>query len=214
MQAAYEVGPTGVLSATVPERCPLGEDGSACLVTRHDQRARKSGPEHAIVVCRCRTHRVYFTVYPPGHVPYGRVAVVAADAEGRTIAGDALDDTLFGAAVEASSETSSGRRSQRRTLVRRLELCAALLAITASADAVRAAVAGALWIPQLRVREAARQYALGHRLCERARVVLSLLAQVSQHRLRTGVLITGHIAGLWGRPSRWDPGGRMLRPLV
>ena len=183
------------------------------MVTRHDRRARKSGPEHTIVVCRCRTHEVYFTVYPPGHVPYGRVAVVAADAEGRTIAGDALDDTLFGAAVEASSEASV-RHTQRRTLVRRLELCAALLAITASTEAARAAVAGALWIPQLRVRETAQQYALGHRLRERASAVLSLLAQVSQHRLRTGILVAGHIAGLWGRPSRWDPGGRTLRPLV
>jgi hypothetical protein len=213
VQAAYEVGPTGTLSAPVPERCPFGEDGSDCLVTRHDQRARKSGPEHAIVVCRCRTHSVYFTVYPPGHVPYGRVAVVASDAEGRTVAGDALDDTLFGAAAEASSEASA-RRTQRRTLVRRLELCAALLALTASADAVRAAVAGALWLPQLRLRETAQQYALKRHLRERAQAVLSLLAQISQQRLRTGILVAGHIAGLWGRPSRWDPGGRMLRPLV
>jgi hypothetical protein len=157
---------------------------------------------------------VFFTVYPPGHVPYGRVAVVAADPEGRTIAGDVLDDTLFGAAVEASSETSHAGRTPRRTLARRLELCAALLAITETADAVRASIAGALWLPQLRVREIAQRYALGRRLRERAREVLSLLAQVSQHRLRTGVLIAGHIAGLWGRPSRWDPGGCMLRPLV
>jgi hypothetical protein len=157
---------------------------------------------------------VFFTVYPPGHVPYSRVAVVAADAEGRTIAGDALGDTLFGAAVEASSEASSAQRTPRRTLARRLELCAALLAIAATADAVRAAVSGALWLPQLLVRERAQQYALGHRLRDRAQAVLSLLAQVSQHRRGTGVLLAGHIAGLWGRPSRWDPGGRMLRPVV
>jgi signal transduction histidine kinase len=98
--------------------------------------------------------------------------------------------------------------------VRRLELCAALLAISASADAVRAAVAGALWLPQLRLRETAQQYALKHSLHERAQAVSSLLAEISQHRLRTGILVAGHIAGLWGRPSRWDPGGSMLRPLV
>lgn len=198
----------------MPGRCPLGEDGSPCEVARHDRRPRKSGPEHALVVCRCRAHGVSFTVYPPGYVPYGRVAVVAEDSEGRTIQGEALGTTVFGAALDLGAQSES-RRMQRRTVQRRLGACAALLGLsTAFAEPVRDQIADALWLPRLAARASARAYSVTRRLRDRRALLLELLARVPLARRRTGLLIAGRLAGLWGRPSRWDPGGQTLRPLV
>jgi hypothetical protein len=205
----------GELGASVPGRCPLGEDGSPCAVARHDRRPRKSGPEHALIVCRCRAHGVYFTVYPPGHVPYGRVAVVAEDSEGRAIqGGEALGATIFGAALEACAQTES-RRMQRRTVQRRLGVCAAMLGLaTALAESVRDRIADVLSLPRLAARSSARVYGTTRLLRVRSVTVLGLLARVPHARRRVGLLLAGQLAGLWGRPSRWDPGGPMLRPLV
>ena len=192
----------------------MGEDGSPCEVARHDRRPRKSGPEHALVVCRCRAHGVSFTVYPPGYVPYGRVAVVAEDSEGRTIQGEALGTTVFGAALDLGAQSES-RRMQRRTVQRRLSVCAAMLGLwTALPEPVRDQIADALWLPRLAARASARAYSVTRRLRDRRALLLELLARVPLARRRTGLLIAGRLAGLWGRPSRWDPGGQTLRPLV
>ena len=213
MQAAYEVGADGELGASVPGGCPLGEDGSQCSVSRHDVRQRKSGPEHALVVCRCRAHGVFFTVYPPGYVPYGRVAVIAEDSEGRAIQGEPLGTTVFGAALEASTGNER-RRMQRRTMQRRLSVCAAMLGLwPALSEAVRDQIADALWVPRLAARASARVYGTARLLVERSALLLELLGRVPLARRRAGLLVAGCIAGLWGRPSRWDPGGPMLRPL-
>ena len=214
MQAAYEVCPDGELKARVPGRCPLGEDGSPCKVAQHDRRPRKSGPEHALIVCRCRAHGVFFTLYPPGYVPYGRVAVIAEDSEGRAIQGEALGTTIFGAALEAGAERES-TRLQRRTVQRRLSVCAVMLGLwTAVPEPVRDQIADALWVPRLAARVSARAYSITRRLRDRSALLLGLLARVPLARRRVGLLVAGRLAGLWGRPSRWDPGGQALRPLV
>ncbi len=68
------------------ERCPLASAGEACELTRHSFRDRKTGPEFALRIFYCATHRRHFTVYPPGHVPYGRQAVAPVDERGRVVA--------------------------------------------------------------------------------------------------------------------------------
>jgi len=59
--------------------------GPPCDIRVHHRRSRKTGPGFPLFVVECRTHGVTFTVYPPGHVPYGRVAVAPVDAEGHLI---------------------------------------------------------------------------------------------------------------------------------
>jgi hypothetical protein len=192
----------------------LGADGSQCAVARHDRRPRKSGPEHALVVCRCRAHGVFFTLYPPGYVPYSRMAVIAEDSEGRAIQGEALGTTIFGAALEAGAERES-QRMQRRTVQRRLSACAAMLGLWPTLpELVRDQIADALWLPRLAARASARAYSVMRRLRDRSALLLGLLARVPLARRRAGLLVAGQLAGLWGRPSRWDPGGQTLRPLV
>ncbi len=68
------------------DRCPLATVGETCGLRKHDFRDRKTGPEFALRILYCRRHRHYFTVYPPGHVPYGRQAIAPLDEQGRVVA--------------------------------------------------------------------------------------------------------------------------------
>ena len=70
------------------ERCPLAAVGETCKLEKHSFRARKTGPPFALRILHCATHGRYFTVYPPGHVPYGRVAVAPVDERGQIAAPD------------------------------------------------------------------------------------------------------------------------------
>ena len=77
--------------------CPYGE---GCRITQHDYRPRKTGPGHPLAVKRCHMHEHYFTVYPPGQVPYGRQRIAPV--------------TSTGLLVRAESETARWRRSLPR----------------------------------------------------------------------------------------------------
>ena len=66
-------------------RCPLAAVGETCKLTRHSFRDRKTGPRFALRILHCATHRRHFTVYPSGHVPYGREAVAPVDERGQIV---------------------------------------------------------------------------------------------------------------------------------
>ena len=68
------------------ERCPLAAIGETCQLERHSFRDRKTGPRFALQILHCATHGRYFTVYPPGHVPYGRQAVAPVNERGQIAA--------------------------------------------------------------------------------------------------------------------------------
>lgn len=71
----------------MPDRCIAGasEKDARCVVRIHHWRERKVGPGYPLVVAKCTTHGTAFTLYPPGFVPYGRVAVAPVDAEGEWV---------------------------------------------------------------------------------------------------------------------------------
>jgi hypothetical protein len=165
---------------------------------------------------------VSFTVYPPGHVPYGRIAMVAADSEGRWVRGNALALTVFSAVLEASDRDTDPRqdvvrepRVHRRTRGRRIGLCAAIMGIAGVlTDPIRGRIADALSVPALKLREATQAYNASRSMRERAGVVVRVLQSVALATRRMGLLAAGYFAGLWGRPNHWDPIDKMLRPLA
>ena len=104
-----------MVPVALPERCLLSLDGAVgtCRVSEAFWRDRLTGPRHPLLVVRCRTHGVAFTLYPPGYVPYGRVPVVC-----RVDDGSDVDRTgsLLGAALAASGgESWPSPRSRSRT---------------------------------------------------------------------------------------------------
>ncbi len=87
-----------------PGRCG---SGPPCDIRVHHRRRRKTGPGFPLFVVECRTHGGTFTVYPPGHVPYGRVAVAPVDAEGRPIHAVGESATKTASEVAGAGSTRS-----------------------------------------------------------------------------------------------------------
>ncbi len=82
----YRPDAKGVLEPDLPTCCihrvPGGE---ACDLVVGHLRDRKTGPRFPLTVLRCRVHGCAFTLYPPGHVPYGRRRVAPVDLVGHAI---------------------------------------------------------------------------------------------------------------------------------
>ena len=216
----------------VPRCCPFAGPDETCRIAGHHFRARKTGPGFPVLVAYCGVHLRAFTVYPPGHVPYGRQAVAPADSRGQVLrqgGGEAApgrplwEKTIFVAAVEASagqqwSDSSLGQDQwRRRTQGRWLELGARLLGLTEVTERVQERLSEQLGLDCLEIREQARAYRTAKGPQSRGQVIEGILAGLPLRScLVDDLLAGGCIAGLWGRPSRWDPGGPaggVLRPL-
>ena len=130
--------------------------------------------------------------------------------------------TIFDAALDAANgaawprEVPSESRpaddywnTQRRSLVD----AARLLGIDPdTSDRARERIASALDIPHLTLRDAAHDFASAGGYRSRGAAIVSVLDRLEPRRgIVDDLSYCGAVAGLWGRPSRWDPGGRTLR---
>lgn len=222
----------GMLRPVMPDRCSkalLGDSPPCELEVRH-WRDRKTGPQFALLVLKCHTHGVAFTLYPPGHVPYGRCAIAPVDPEGwpmhRVEDGSsepalAWDSSIVGAALDAargepwprSNGDWTGAAGSWRTQGRHIAQFAEILGLTGVADSP---VVGPLGVSALGQREAVAAYreATGYQTRGRAvSIILGELASVPCDLLDL-ILAAGFAAGRWGRPRRWQARGGQLRDVV
>ena len=102
-----------------------GAEGE-CRISGAGWRDRLTGPRHRLRVVRCRAHGVAFTLYPEGHVPYGREPLVRMGGASGEVD---TRSSLLGAAVAASGgerwpdeliedEEGPVQRTQRRRVQR------------------------------------------------------------------------------------------------
>lgn len=205
----------------MPRSCvhaSLGDE--ACVLTVHHRRERKTGPQTPVMVLHCRTHRRAFTLYPLGHVPYGRLAVAPVGLDGQVVfstdleqAGDksqpAWRATLFESAFTAIDEKPVKLTDSRwwATLAtERLAHGATLLGVHPDLSAEAAdAIAFRLEIPRLVLRQAADAYQHGRGGAARGRVLVDVLEKLGDTYLLDRVLAAGVCAGCWGTVTRWDP---------
>lgn len=181
----------------------------------HCRRLRKTGPCHALTVATCREHWTFFTLYPPGFVPYGRQQLAPAD-------GADDEASVVGAAASAASGelwsrgpcSPDGRwRSTQRA---RVERVSELLGIGEQQDHRKLPpLARVLDVDVQELRAAARDVAGEPLLMRRASGVMRVLGAMRQ--VGTAVfdrlLSAGHLVGLWGPVSRCDGAGLRLRQL-
>jgi hypothetical protein len=226
---AYVPG-AGVLAPSVlPPRCPTEparSPGGGCRIRVHHRRSRKTGPCFPVSVLRCARHRRAFTLYPLGHVPYGRAAVapVHADGEPRRAAdvrdhrrrrrgGAALAwcTTLFVAVLDAADGVAWPREgaaphAQWQTQLRGLEQAAALVGLApASAARVEEQLARQLEVPQLGLRSARKEYEAARGYVARGAAVRAVLGRLrADRRLVDRLLGAGALVGRWGEVERWD----------
>ena len=198
-------------------------------------RSRNTGPRFPLLVLHCRTHDVCFTVYPPGHVPHGRQAVVVLPLDGsgsvtpRSVGQDQderpaiFDGTVFEAAWDAGHKRVWSRDclqetgEWRATQVQRVEQTARLTGVTADLDvAGQITRAEALGVDVLTLRDAQAMVRQKPGLLSRGAAVVRVLRGCLRTgaRLAQRLIAAGHLAGLWGRPYWWIPSASRLDLLV
>lgn len=228
---AYREDAAGELVPDLPVEGPCREGStSACRVCLHHWRKRETGSARWLAVGRCRQHGVAFTLYPPGHVPYGREALVRLAPDGGAVrveqGGDELEGTLAAAARDASQGkrwppigARSGDGGVRSTQGRRLRWLGTLTGVSPQMSARgREAAARSLGLPATLLCE--HSAAIASRVRERWRrwgeAIRSVLEELWRAELDplARLLATGYEAGLWGRPYVWQGSQRGLRSLV
>jgi hypothetical protein len=230
--AAYVPRSAAVLGpAVMPRGCVHAAIGDeACVLVVHHVRARKTGPRIPVTVLQCRTHGRAFTLYPLGHLPYGRLAIAPVGLDGallRSTDGEpqvdgkrppAWSTTLFGsafAAIHAPTIKITDPRWWATEAPERLAQGAAILGVHPALSVQAAdAIAFRLEIPRLVLRQAAGAYEQARGRAARGRVLVGVLGELGDACLLDRVLAAGACAGCWGTVTRWDVASRGARGRV
>ena len=201
------------------------------MLVVHHLRERKAGPLVPVTVVQCRTHRRAFTLYPLGHVPYGRLAVAPITLDGQVLfsteneptSGDrrapAWRTTQLGAAfaaIDAPTVKLTDQRWWATQTPERLAQSATLLGVHPGLSVPDAdAIAFRLEIPRLVLRQATDDYAHARGRAARGRVLVGVLDQLGADAcLLDRILAAGVCAGCWGTVTRWDPASHGARGRV
>lgn len=223
----YQADQDGTLRAVLPSRCVYATGEQTCAIFVDHYRERKSGPCYPLAVVGCRVHggRRY-TLYPPGHYPYGRVAVVPYSAGGELLLDAASNQpqwqvTLFGAAQDAKqgkrwpAEQHWWQSSTpcRRIQGRRLELAGRLTGVSPELDQrQREQIATRLGVATMTVIAAAQRR--GRSWQRRGAAIVAVLeALVCSATLGDRMGAAGAVSDLWGPPrprlvARWEQTGK------
>lgn len=215
--APYESDETGVPRVVLPERCVFALASPTCSLFIDHHRARKTGPGFPLAVVGCSCHPLgRYTLYPPGHVPYGRQAVVPCSSSGSllqdTTTGQAVwQATLFDAATDAAdgirwpADSPADDERRRRTQGRRLELAGKLMGVHSELTArLRERIATHLRVPTMTLRTAAEQWATSW-MARGAATLAVLRALAVDEGLLDRILSAGAITDPWPPFQRWDP---------
>jgi len=121
----YVPDSSGAIRPSTPEFCPLAQSGAGgpCQIQTADWRQRKCGPGFPLLVLRCLTHKISFTVYPIGWVPFGRRELL------ETI--EAVQDKASG---ESWPDQAYGSKPTRKTQARWIFALSLLTGIDPSLD--------------------------------------------------------------------------------
>lgn len=227
MVTPYLADTDGRMIPERPRACPWAQAGAECRIVVERWRPRKTGPEHALLVMSCRDHRRAFTLYPCGHVPFGRIAVAPVREDGTPFRDRAFSVTVFGAALDARDgdlwrrEQSDGSRNvidgmHYRTQRRRLDRSEALLGLGSGlARAAQPLIARRLGVSTLDLRDATRTLDESRGTRERGVLIYDLLDRLEiGPGILDAILIAGALTGEWGPPIRWEPSRQRRRFLL
>ena len=224
----YQTDQDGTLAAVLPSRCVYATGAQTCTIFVDHLRERKAGPCHPVAVVGCRTHGGgRYTLYPPGHYPYGRAAVTPYSATGKLLLDDESGQpqwqaTLFAAALDAEQ----GRRwpselrwwdevdeRRGRTQGRQLEMAGRLTGVAPQLDErAREQIATRLSVATMTVRDGAARWARSWQ-SRGAAILAVLLALPCSATLGDRMGAAGAVSDLWGPPrprlvARWEQAGK------
>lgn len=222
----YRSTADGRLRTRLPSACPRANHERPCRVVVSHHRHPSTDPKHPLLVARCRTHAIAFTVYPPGHVPYARAPLVQLAPDGGQIQrelGTPQAETFRGTLFEAAVDAAAGHPWARpdfdeqgpwwNTQMRHLDVIERLLGLSPEQpESLREQIATALGVALLDLRCGAKAIAdrPGYRTSGTA--ALSVLELMAGARCLIERLMLGaHRAGLWGVPFFFDDSTASLR---
>jgi hypothetical protein len=210
--------------SVMPTICPgSGGAGAACRISLDHRRARKTGPCVPVTVLSCSTHDRRFTIYPCGHVPYGREAVAPVDLDGRALSVATVDaaltvpdpcaswgQTRFAAVLDAAKGKAwprDGPGSSWTTQLRRLDELAALLGLDPTpSPGLGEELARLIDVPRLSLIDDGHRLAEAHGYEERGVTLVETLERASRGRcILERVLACGALVGLWRAVHLWRP---------
>ena len=225
---SYEADQDGALRAVLPSRCVCATGEQTCAIFVDHYRERKTGPSYPVAVVGCRTHgRRRYTLYPPGHYPYGRVAAVRYSAGGELLLDAASGQpqwqaTLFGAAQDAQqgklwpSEQNWWQplsTPSRRIQGRRLEMAGRLTGVSPELkEREREQIARRLGVATMTVISEAQRW--GRSWQRRGAAIVAVLAALAvSATLGDRMGAAGAVSDLWGPPrprlvARWEQAGK------
>ena len=225
----YKADKHGVLLPELPSRCVFATEAQTCSIFVDHYRLRKTGPCFPLAVVGCVAHpQRRYTLYPPGHFPYGRNPMAPYSPSGELLVDDATrqppwQTTIFAAAVDAakgqgwSSESLWNDPRRRRTQGCRLQLTGRLLGVHPQLnDGVRERIATRLAVATMTLFTVARSWASGWKM--RGVAILAVLSAIPiQASLLDRMMGAGAVCGLWAKrhPQRWDAdrGTWVMAPL-
>jgi len=180
----------------------------------HHRRPRQTGPRFPLEVVSCRDHpHGCYTLYPPGHFPYGRKALAPYSPAGvlqlDASTGQPLwEATLFLAAQDAAAGERWPAHSpwddprRRRTQGRWLEFGGRLLGVHPEQDeGTRERIAARLGVPLVRLLDQARRWGVDWRT--QGSAILTVLLMMGPGSPLDRLLAAGAVADLWPEPRRW-----------
>lgn len=221
----------GVLQPVLPSRCPVCKVDVVPKLSVHLRRSRIFGPTMPLAVLHCHTDGRFYTLYPPGYVPYGRQPLLHVDIDGNALAPaapeqDPFEDTLLELPVPATEPprvhdldneaVAAVRRSQARAGQRRVGLLGQLFGLGRTVVRVREQISVLLNLPLVLLTLAASAYAEARFAVRRQQVRRVLDALVLGPGLLWRVMEAGYRTGVFGRAwIVWRgpdgrPGGTLL----
>lgn len=209
-----------MLRVVLPQRCLYAAAAETCSLFIDHYRSRKTGPRFPVAVVGCSRHPVgCYTLYPPGHIRYGRQPVVPCSPSGALLLdGDTGQPlwpaTLFAAAIDAAarvwwpSHSPADDERRRRTQGCRLEQAGQLLGLHDQVDSSRQEpIATRLRVPTMTLRRAASGWTSSWQA--RGTAIMAMLQAVPiDASLLDRILAAGAVAQRWPPPKRWDRGRR------
>jgi len=210
----------------MPTTCPTSDGNEACRVTVDYHRARKTGPCVPVAVLKCATHGNGFTLYPCGHVPYGREAVAPVGLDGKALSAASSAtaspteelcapwrQTRFAAALDAAEGKAWPRDGPGpcwTTQLQRLDELAALLGLEpALPPALGEKLALLLDVPRLRLIDDTARLARAVGFEERGVILVATLERAATGRcVLERVLACGALSGLWRPAHLWQTPAR------
>jgi len=230
----YFTDTDGRLTAKIPTICPKGRhDDESCRISINHHRVRKTGPCFPLAVVKCDKHHFCFTLYPPGHVPYGRRPLIANIAvDGSKINNEPIDihnsenklasfqGSFFDAALDAGfsktwpKESFMGSLESRfNTQLRHMDRASRLLGIHSALDIKQTEeIAEILNLPRQVVSENLSELKHQPTLKKQGQTICQLLMILPQTlSLFERLVEAGSTAILWPTPCFWTYQAKRLK---